>query len=184
MDWMLNRPRTYTNESSGYSFVYPGGWKKVDPASLDLGAAVAGLVTADFAAADGATEEKANHVLVSGSMPSMGLDWATACSRWRQSFSEPPDMPSMVTMSAATFADTTVGGKPALSVKMTLSALNESWNMDMTIVQNGSTFLMMVFMYRPSTGSPGPFEEVLRSTKFTSRSSQESAGDRPPKTLS
>jgi hypothetical protein len=166
MDWVLTRPKTYNNTTAGYSYTYPGKWKKVDPNSFNMNITSGGLVSADFSVADGASESKATHVLFSGTMPSMGLDWATASSRWRQSFSNLSGIPAGMTITPPTFTDTTVGGKPALSVKMNLSAGGISWDMDVTMVQNGSNFIMLVFMDRKPAGTQEKFQEILKTVKF------------------
>jgi hypothetical protein len=168
MDYFLSRPKTYTNPSGTFSFSYPGKWKKVDTSGSAF-TSFAGGMNAELGLADGTSDANSNYIVFVANVP-VAVDWATAKARLQSSSGESmsASLPQGATMTARTFTEVTVDGKPGLSIRFSVTAGGTTYACDMTVVLNGQTLQAILLMAKQPKGSTTKMQDILKTVKFKS----------------
>jgi hypothetical protein len=167
--WILNRPKTFTSAGTGISFTYPGNWKKVDESAFAMGLGITGgaAVKTELTLADGVSDETSNNFLAVASVMSV-LDWETAKANWRAAYAGDVSKiaPAGMSITTPTYNDLTVTGKPAFSVKFTMTYQTLKYDCDITIMQEGATYHLLAFVSKPPKGTNTTFQDLLKTVRF------------------
>jgi len=96
------------------------------------------------------------------------VDWATAKGRLQDAYGQDisASIPAGTTISPRSFADITVDGKPALSVRFSLSNAGVTYNCDLTLFQNGKTYQAVMMMAKQPKGSATKIDDFLKTVKL------------------
>lgn len=165
----LKKPVTYKSTKANFSLMYPGKWKKANNSDFGLvnGLGMGGLLAPEVIVADGSNEDDMKNFLAVGSISTMGTSWQQAVAGWRDAFSKPlPVMPAGTTMTPGAITDTTVAGRPALSIKLEMAHQGTKYDCDITMFGAGARYVMMAFLSKNPGGSMKEFRDIVESVKI------------------
>lgn len=171
MDWFLTRPKTFTSQAAGFSFQYPGKWKKINDTGFNtsFGVASGGVPsTTEVLLADGTNDSNTSNFLAVVTVPNIPTSWETTKNKIADSTSDiASGMPAGSTTTTPVYTDLTVAGNPAASAKMSVTAMGLTMDFDITMLQKGSTLYIFEYIALKPKGDLGKLKGILDTVKLT-----------------